>query len=222
MKNDKPSFSFSDDNKVPHGYTKIYCHMVFNIKLDLTRKDRLVAGGHQTKVPKEFVHLSVVSCDSVRIMLTIVYLNGLDVLAADVQNANLNAPTKEKCYTIVGPEFGPENEGRPVLIVCDLYGLRSSGACWRDHLVEIIQKMGFTACLADSDVWLQPNVKPGGDTYHEYVLVYVDDIPDVSHDPRAIMDNLSKHKTFTIPVTKYNWTSMLGPESPQRLDRKDG
>jgi Reverse transcriptase (RNA-dependent DNA polymerase) len=91
--------------------------MVFDVKVDLTRKARLVAGGHQTEVPKDSVYSSVVSRDSVRLALTLASLNSLSVLSADVQNAYLNAPTKEKCYTIAGPEFGPTNEGRPVLIV---------------------------------------------------------------------------------------------------------
>jgi hypothetical protein len=75
-----------------------------------------VAGGHQSEAPKEWVYSSVVSQDNVQIALTIASLNNLNVLAAYVQNAYLNAPTKDKCYTIAGPEFCPENEGRPVLI----------------------------------------------------------------------------------------------------------
>jgi hypothetical protein len=164
MKNVNPAFSFHDDDKVPNGYKKIDCHVEFDIKVDLTRKARLVAGGHQTKVPKALVYSSVVSRNSVQIALTTASLNGLDVLAVDVQNAYLNAPTKDKCYTIAGPELGPDNEGRPILIVRSLYGIRSSGACWRDHLAESIRKMGFAACLANGDVWLWPKVKPGGAT----------------------------------------------------------
>jgi Reverse transcriptase (RNA-dependent DNA polymerase) len=128
--------------------------------------------------------------------LTIASLNNLNVLAADVQNAYLNAPTKEKCYTTAGPEFGSDNQGRPVLIVRALYGLRSAGARWRDHLAETIRGMGFVACLVDGDVFLWPTVKPNGDPYYEYVLVYVDDILAVSHDPQAIMDTLLKHYTL--------------------------
>jgi hypothetical protein len=207
MKNVMPAFSFRDDDTVPTGYKKIDCHMVFDIKIDLTRKARLVAGGHQTEVPKESVYSSVVSRDSVRIALTIASLNNLEVLAADVQNAYLNAPTKEKCYTIAGPEFGPDNEGRPVLITRALYGLRSSGARWRDHLAETIRSMGFTACMADGDVWLRPSVKPGGEEYYEYILVYVDDILAISINPQAIMDTLSKHYTLkdgsVRPPTEY-------------------
>jgi Reverse transcriptase (RNA-dependent DNA polymerase) len=128
--------------------------MVFDIKADLTRKSRVVSGGHQTEVPKESVYSSVVSCDSVRLALMLATLNGLSVLSAEVQNAYLNAPTKEKCYCITGPEFGQDKVGRPVLIVQALYGLRSSGARWMDHLAETIRTMRFRACLADPDVWM--------------------------------------------------------------------
>lgn len=110
------------------GYKHIDCHMIFDIKTDLTRKARLVGGGHQTEVPKEMTYSSVVWRDNVRIAFLYVALTDLDVLSADVQNAYLNAPMKEKLYTMAGLEFGPENANRPVLIVCALYGLRTSGA----------------------------------------------------------------------------------------------
>jgi hypothetical protein len=41
---------------VPPGYTEITCHMIFDIKMDFTRKARFVAGGHLTDPPKESVH----------------------------------------------------------------------------------------------------------------------------------------------------------------------
>jgi hypothetical protein len=56
--------------------------------------------------------------------------------------------------------------------------------------------MGFSACLADGDVWLRSAIKPGGAQYYEYILVYVDDIPAISLDPRSIMDTLSEHYTL--------------------------
>ena len=136
MKNNAAAFEFRDGDVMPTGYKHIDCHMVFDIKSDLTRKARFVAGGHQTDPPKESVYSSVVSRDSVRIAFMLAALNDLDVLSADVQNAYLNAPTKEKVYTTAGPEFGPANQGRPVLIVRALYGLKSSGARWRDHMAE--------------------------------------------------------------------------------------
>ena len=59
--------------------------MIFDVKMDLTRKARFVAGGHQTDPPKESTYSSVVSRDSIRIAFTLAALNDLDVLSADVQ-----------------------------------------------------------------------------------------------------------------------------------------
>jgi hypothetical protein len=55
---------------------------------------------------------------------------------------------------------------------------------------------GVLACLADADVWLRKNAKPNGSEYYAYLLVYVDDILVVSHDPQSVMDTLSEHYTL--------------------------
>jgi hypothetical protein len=85
--------------------------MIFDIKMvGLVRKARFVAGGHLTDPPVDSVYSSVVSRDSVHILFTIAALNDLEVIGADVQNAYINAPTKEKVYATAGPEFG-SNQG---------------------------------------------------------------------------------------------------------------
>ena len=145
---------------------------MFDIKLKaLVRKAQLVAGGHQTDVPLESVFSSVVSCDSVRIMFLIAALYDLNILSADVQNAYLNAPTKERVYTIAGLEFGSENVGKRVLIVRALYGLRSSGACWRDHMASTLRGMDFVGSKADPNVWIRPAVKINGEATN--MLLYM-------------------------------------------------
>ena len=196
MRNVMPAFEFRDDNDIPKFYKRIDCHMIFDIKMDLTRKARLVAGGHMTDEPKESTYSSVVSRDSVRLAFMIAALNDLDILSADVQNAYLNAPTKEKVYTIAGLEFGSANAGRPVLIVRALYGLKSSGARWRDHMAATLREANFVGCKADPDVWMRPNVKPNGDKYWEYVLCYVDDVLVISHDPKNVMQHLESKYTL--------------------------
>jgi len=196
MKNVMPAFEFIDGDNVPKFYKKIDCHMIFDVKMDLTRKARLVAGGHQTDPPKESTYSSVVSRDSIRIAFTLAALNDLNILSADVQGAYLNAPTKEKVYTIAGLEFGADKVGRPVLIVRALYGLKSSGARWRDHMASTLREGGFTSCKADPDVWMRPKVKPNGDKYWEYVLCYVDDILCISHEPQVVMDYLASRYTL--------------------------
>ncbi len=133
---------------------------------------------------------SVVSRDSVRIAFMLAALNDVDLLVADIGNAYLNAPTRERVYTTAGPEFGAELQGQSVIIVRALYGLKSSGAAWRAHLAGTLKSLGFTSSLADPDVWYRAASKPDGFEYYEYVLAYVDDILALSHNPIAIMKAL--------------------------------
>ncbi|KAI2491298.1 Reverse transcriptase (RNA-dependent DNA polymerase) [Fragilaria crotonensis] len=113
MKNVRPAFEVweksADD--IPPGYQQIKCHLIFDVKMgeNFRRKARFVAGGHTTEVPDTLVtYSSVVSRDSVRIALTIAALNGLQVMACDIQNAYLTADCREKIWTVAGPEFGSE------------------------------------------------------------------------------------------------------------------
>ncbi len=113
MKNVTIAFEFLDEeSQVPVGYKWIPCHIVFDVKMDFTRKARYVAGGHMTEAPSSITYSSVVSRESVRILFLIAALNDLDVLACDIQNAYLNAPTKEKVWTTAGKEFGSRVQGR--------------------------------------------------------------------------------------------------------------
>jgi hypothetical protein len=78
-------------------------------------------------------------------------LNELDAMAADIQGAYLNAPCREKVYTICGPEIG-EHVGKVAVIKLALYGLKSSGFTSRSHLAETLRSMDFSMCYADNDV----------------------------------------------------------------------
>ena len=99
MRNVKIVFDILDnDSNIPIGYKFLTVHMIFDVKMDFTRKARLVGGGHLTDEPSSLTYSSVVSRDSVRIAFTIAALNDLDVLTADVGNAYLCAKPREKYY----------------------------------------------------------------------------------------------------------------------------
>jgi hypothetical protein len=196
MTNVLMAFEYLENGKPPPGFTQIKCNMIFDIKSTLDRKARLVAGGHLTDPPKDAVFSSVVTRESVRIAFTMAALNDLEILAGDVQNAYLNAPTKEKCWFIAGPEFAPDKEDKPVIIVRALYGLKSSGARWRDHMANTLRKAGYHSCYADPDVWMKKNTKADGFQYWEYVLCYVDDVLVISHEPQQVMDYLNSKYTM--------------------------
>jgi hypothetical protein len=162
--------------------------------MDLTRMSRYVAGGHMTKPPPSSVtYASVVSPESVCIILTLAALNGLEVLSSDIQNAYLTAPTKEKIWTTCGAEFGGEDSGKRAVIVYTLYGLRGSGTVFRNYLAKLMTDLGFTSCKADPDVWMQRALKPDGSFYYEYVLYYVDDALAICLDPKSILQKVDKY-----------------------------
>ena len=194
MKGISPAFDVLDEGvNPPPQYKYVGFHLVFDIKMDFTRKARLVADGCKTPDPVTSTYAGVVSRESVRIAFTYAALNNLDVWAGDVQNAYLQAPCSEKYYTVLGPEFGEEYKGRKALIIRAAYGLKNAGADFRNHLRDCMQHLGYKSCAADPDVWMRPAQKEDGSEYYEFVLLYVDDCLCVSADPKKALMKISKY-----------------------------
>eukprot|EP00970_Alexandrium_tamarense_P003116 scaffold471_cov109-Alexandrium_tamarense.AAC.4 len=137
MKNVRVAFRIlPDGERVPQNYQFVHCHMIFDVKMeDLRHKARLVAGGHTTEAPATMTYASVVSRETVLIALLIAAINNLPVWAADIMNVCVTAPNQEKIWTTLGAEFG-EDAGKKAIIIRALYGLKSTGASFRNHLGE--------------------------------------------------------------------------------------
>jgi hypothetical protein len=88
----------------------------------------------------------------VRIAPTYAALNGRKVCAVDIRNAYLQAPSSCKDYITCGPEFGVENEGKVALIHRALYGGKSAGRDFRNHLRSCMHHIEFKSRPADPDV----------------------------------------------------------------------
>ena len=194
MKNVIVAFDILDSGEnVPVGYAKLGVHMVFDVKLDMTRKARLVADGHRTPDPVDSTYAGVVSRETVRVALTYAALMGLDVWAADIMNAFVQAPTTEKYYVECGPEFGSEYVGRKAVVKRALYGMKSSGRDFRNHLRDCMGHMGYESCLADPDLWMRVSKLDNGTEYYEYILLYVDDCLVISEHPDVTLKKLGKY-----------------------------
>lgn len=174
---------------VPPGWTKVTGHLIFDVKMSLERKARWVLDGHLTPDVDYSTYAGVVSRESVRIALTYAALNGLDVWGADIRNAYVQAPSSRKDYIICGPEFGLENVGKPALIVRALYGGKTAGRDFRNHLRSCMRHLEFKPCPADPDVWMRPATKDDGSEYWEYVLLYTDDCLVMSHRGEHVLRN---------------------------------
>ena len=68
-----------DEKTAPGGYTKVSGHLIWSVKMDLTRKARWVLDGHKTPDPVGSKYAGVVSRESVQIAFTYAALNDLDV-----------------------------------------------------------------------------------------------------------------------------------------------
>ena len=97
MRNIAVAFEILVDGTVePVGQTKSTGDVVFDVKMDFTRKARWVKDGHRTPDPGQSTYAGVVSRESVRIALTYAALNDVDVTACDIENAYLQALSSEK------------------------------------------------------------------------------------------------------------------------------
>jgi hypothetical protein len=77
----------------PPTWKKVTGHLVWDVKMDFSRKARWVLDGHRTVSHIGSTYAGVVSRESVRIAFAYAALNGLDVCAADIRNAYLQAPS---------------------------------------------------------------------------------------------------------------------------------
>ena len=72
------------DKSAPVGWSKESGHLIFNVKMDFTRKAIWVLDGHGSTDPVGSTYAGLVSRYSVRIAFTYAALNNIDVLAADI------------------------------------------------------------------------------------------------------------------------------------------
>ena len=178
----------------PAGHKKIRVHFVYAVKHDGRHKARLVAGGHLTDIPLDSVYSGVVSLRSLRLVIFLAELNGLQIWQGDIGNAYLEAMTKEKLFIVAGPEFG-EREGHILVIFKALYGLRTSGLRWHERFADTMRDMGFFPCRGDGDVWMRLNKE---DDLYEYVAVYVDDLCIAMKDPAGFIKELKQVHKYKI------------------------
>ena len=111
-----------------------------------------MARGHLNGPPLSVTYASVFSRDSMRLDLLIAALHDLDILAGGIHNTYLNALTKNKVFSYSGDEW-KSHQGKFVVIVRALYGLKSSALVWRNHISDILgNHLRFQSYLADPKV----------------------------------------------------------------------
>ena len=68
---------------------KVSGHLVFNVKMDFTRKRIWVLDGHKNPDSIVSTYAKVVSREGIRISFTFEYLNGVNLFVVNIHNAYL-------------------------------------------------------------------------------------------------------------------------------------
>ena len=168
-------------------YKKASGNLIFDIKMGFTYKERWVKNVHLTTDIEDSKYAQVVSCESVRIELTYATLHQTQVIDVDIRNDYLQSPTLEKHYIICVIEFGLENVGKIALIFRDLYGGKSDGRDFWNHLQNCMVFWGFKSKGGDPDVFMHPATQKYGTLVHEYVLLYTYDCLVVCENSDSIL-----------------------------------
>jgi hypothetical protein len=170
MNNVRIAFTvLNGEEAIPPNYQEIRCHMIFDVNMeDFRRKALFMAGGHTTDTPHVINYESVTSRESVSIALKLSALNDVNVMMGDTENSYLTAPITERVWTVLGT-------GKRTLIVRALYGLKSAGAAFRNHLASCMDNLGWKPCLADLYLWMKEET-PTDDSvkYWAYILINVE------------------------------------------------
>jgi hypothetical protein len=137
---DIKSFGFTPGD----GYQKTTLTIIYDVKQDLRRKARLVAGGHLVDPLYHSVYSSTVKGISVKLQHVISHKADLSQLCGDVSLAFVNAFTNQLAYAIAGPKFG-EHEGKTVIIRKTLYGLCTSAIENGTHILPILFRASLSS-----------------------------------------------------------------------------
>ena len=185
--------ALADDAPLPIGYKRVPYHLIFSCKVDGRRKSRLVLDGNRSPpVNKEDCFSPVVSVEAIRLGFLMAQIYDLQCVAGDVGNAYLTSYTTEKLYIVAGKEFGPDLEGKRLIVRKSVYGSRSAAARFHESLSAKLRRIHFRPSKADPDLWFRKNDDGG----YEYIARYVDDVMCFSKDPASILDYLKKSYTM--------------------------
>lgn len=159
---------------LPEGRKPITCKWVFTIKDGGLHKARLVARGFSQLKGIDYneTFAPVVRYESIRIMLAVAALKGLQVHQMDVKTAFLNGELEEELY-MTQPEgyVAKGNEDKVLRLKKSLYGLKQAPLVWNDKINGVLAKLGFRRNQAEYCLYTRKSEKS-----FVMVALYVDDL----------------------------------------------
>lgn len=177
----------------PPGREPIKSRWVFKIKPtvngELPRyKARFVAKGFSQRPGIDFndTYASVVAHDTLRVLMSTIAADDLEMIQLDVKTAFLNGNLKEDLY-IVQPEgfVVPGRESEVCHLKRCIYGLKQAPCVWGELFTDFLKKHNFIP--SDADPCLFTRIRG---TEKTFLIIYVDDGIIASNQQSAIDDLL--------------------------------
>ena len=175
-------------------------HWVLVEKPDKLKARWVVHGNRQIKgVDYNEVYAGTAKSGSIRLLLAITALEGLETAQLDAVDAFLNSKLTELVHMMHPTGF--QKKGTCCRLLKALFGLCQSPREWWQDISRLLAKMGYTRCQADHSVFVNPQ--------GVVIIVYVDDIALFAKEPKAIeaakqqlmatyrMKDLGNLQTFT-------------------------
>ena len=119
-----------------------------------------------------------------------------------------------------GAECG-EHQGKAMIIVRDLYGLKISGASWQLMLKEFIENnLQFILTQIYPNVYIRRDRRENWTEDYELLLVYMDYVLTVTQSPETIMKDIVL--SFDIKDNKYGPPTAYLGANVEPLQMSDG
>ncbi|KAL1225866.1 Retrovirus-related Pol polyprotein from transposon TNT 1-94 [Cardamine amara subsp. amara] len=164
---------------LPQGFRALGCKWIFKTKLKTDGlidkyKARLVVQGFRQKEGLDFfdTYSPVTRITSIRMLIGISALRGLEIHQMDVKTAFLNGDLEEEIYMKQPEGFVvPGQEHKVCRLVKSLYGLKQAPKQWHEKFDNVMMSNGFNINECDKCIYIK--VTPSG-----YILLclYVDDM----------------------------------------------
>lgn len=175
----------------------------WNTGLLIRFKARLVAAGHTQRPGIDYTETfsPVVKIQSVRLMIALALMMGLDIEQLDIQTAYLHGTLKERQFMRMPQGYTQHDENRKplmCLLIHSLYGLHQAGRELFNTLSDYLAEQGFEPCKADPCTFKRREENGGGkyvkfskldnNGQRIFLLVYVDDLLIISDDKKLLAE----------------------------------
>ncbi len=165
------------------------CHHLYDIKRDLSAKNRVVVNGSKQHSDTYTDTTSPVAGQMmVRLFLPITAYRNWDMIQLDLTNSYLHAPIKDIVCIII-PEGFP-GAGEVVFLQKAAYGTKQGARRFYDFTVHVLKQIGLDTCPNDSCLFCY--LYKGSVCY---LLQYVDDAL-ISGEPQAIENLQQEMKNY--------------------------